>query len=72
MQASVAEPAVQALDDGVLDGLAWGDLMPLDAATYLPDKHRPAGKIRAIVSDDHQRQATPLSEVVELACDTGL
>ncbi len=70
VEAFVAEAAVQALHEGILHRLARGDVMPLDAAIFLPDQHRPAGQFRAVVADYHQRQATLFSEVVQFACDT--
>ena len=39
IQAFVPEPAVEALDEGVLHRLSWRDVMPLDAGFVGPGEH---------------------------------
>src|SRR5947199_2010382 len=53
----VAELAVEALDEGVLRRLAWGDVVPIDAGLLAPAQDRSAGQLGAIVADDGVRLA---------------
>lgn len=65
VEAFVPEPAVEGLDVGVLDGLAWLDEAQADAGALRPFEHRPAGAFGSIVEDDLLRQAELEGEFVE-------
>lgn len=54
VQAFVPEAAVQALDEAVLHGLAWCDVVPLDPAIFLPLQDRARGQLGALVADHHE------------------
>ena len=49
VQAFVAQPAIEALNEAVLHRLARGDVMPLDAAVLLPPKDRIRGPLGAVI-----------------------
>ena len=69
VQAFVAQPADQALDQAVLHRLARRDIVPGNAALLLPGEDRMRGQLGAVVADDHQRQAAQLGDAVELTGD---
>lgn len=52
VEAFVAHPAIEALDDAVLHGLSGRDVVPLDALLGRPAQHGIAGQLRAVVGDD--------------------
>jgi hypothetical protein len=52
VEALVANAAVEALYEGVLDGPAWLDEMQLDATGPCPLIQRLAGEFRSVVDDD--------------------
>ncbi len=51
------QPAVEALDKGILRGFAWRDVMPVDMGAISPCEDGVAGKFAAIVADHHLRLA---------------
>ena len=53
VQAFVAQPADQALDEAVLHRLARRDVVPGDATLLLPAEDRVRGQLGAVVADDH-------------------
>ena len=59
VQAFVPEAAVQALDEAVLHGLAWCDVVPLDPAVFLPLQDRARGQLGAVA---HWEEARPLAD----------
>lgn len=62
VQALVAQPAVEALDEGVLCRLSRRDVVPLNAGLAHPFQDRMTGQLRAIVGDDHLRSTPPGDE----------
>src|SRR5688572_13386643 len=62
VQALVAEPAVEALDVGVLDRLAGPDEVQLDAALVCPGVQHLAGELGTVVADDAFGQAAYLRD----------
>jgi hypothetical protein len=48
IEAFVAQPALAALDVAVLAGLAWCDVVPLDAPILRPLQDRQAGQLGAV------------------------
>src|SRR6478752_2045793 len=62
VQKLVTHTAVEALDEGVLDRLAWGDEVPVDAGLLAPGQHGIAGELGAVVGDDRTRLAAPLDD----------
>src|SRR5690242_8630909 len=69
VQQLVPEPAVEALDQGVLLRLARGDVVPLDASVLTPPQDRHAGQLGAVVRDARDRLAAPGDDRIELAPD---
>src|SRR5580704_5132987 len=67
VQELVAQAAVEALDEGVLDGLAWSDVMPVDAGLAGPGQDGVAGQLRTVVAADGLGLAVDGDEQVELA-----
>ena len=61
IEALVAQPAVEAFDEGVLCRLSRRDVVPLDAGLTDPSQDRMTGQLRPIVGDDHLRR-TPLGD----------
>ena len=70
VEAFVAQPAVEQLDEAVLGRLSRRDVVPLDALVLLPAKDCPLRQFGAVVTDHHARPTTPFHEAVELASDT--
>jgi hypothetical protein len=66
VEAFVAQPADQALDETILHGLAGGDVVPGHAVLLLPGEDRVRGQLGAIVADDLHRPIAPLGKPVEL------
>ena len=69
VQAFVAETPVQALDKGVLHGLARRDVMPADAAVLLPAQDRMRRQLGSVVGHDRQRLAAPGYKRIQFARD---
>jgi len=69
VEAFVAEATVEALHEGVLDRLAWRDVVPFDAVVLLPAEDGVRRKFGAIVAHHHQRLASGVDKTVELAGD---
>ena len=67
VQAFVAEPAVEALHEAVLHGLARRDVVPLDMALLLPLQDGVRGQLGAVVADHHAGIAADLGDPVQLA-----
>jgi hypothetical protein len=59
------------LSKGVLGGLAWGDVVPLDRGLLRPFEDREAGQLGAVVGDQAQGLATPGDDGIELARHPG-
>lgn len=57
VQELVAHPAVEALDERVLDRLARCNEVPVDGVVLAPSQHRVAGELGAVVRDDRTRLA---------------
>ena len=69
IEALVAQPSIERLDEGVLQGLTRRDLVLLDVLILLPAKDGERGELGTVVTDHHARPATPFEEAVELASD---
>jgi hypothetical protein len=65
VQAFIAEPAVEALDEPVLLRLARRDVVPGDATFLMPAQHRVRGQLGAVVADDHRRATVQRQDPVE-------
>ena len=63
VQAFVAEPAVEALDEGVLDRLSRRDVVPLDPGHLAEAEDGVADEFVAIVADDHEGLSPPSRSV---------
>src|SRR2546422_3054687 len=63
VQAFVAEPAVEALDEGVLRRLPRLDEGERDAAAVSPRIEHPASELRPVVDDDGTGQGTPQGQL---------
>jgi hypothetical protein len=59
VQQLVTQPAVEALDEGVLRRLAWRDVRPSDLGVLLLFEHRVRGPLGAVVADYQYRFAAP-------------
>ena len=68
VQAIVAEGAIKALAEGILDRLARLDKVELHSGLLCSEEHGLAGQFRAIVQNNLARQAIYLSQLVELIC----
>ena len=63
VQALVAKPAVEALDEGVLDRLAWRDVMPMDPRRIREGEDGVGGELRPVARQEGgnlSRRAEPL------------
>src|SRR6185312_6675453 len=69
VEALVAQPAVEALDEAILHRLAWCNVVPFDVAFLLPGQDGVRGELGAVVADDYARAASRLDDAVELAHD---
>ena len=67
VQALVAEPAVEALDERILDRLAWLDVVPGDVSLLAPAQDSGRGQFRAVVADDQRRLAALVDQPIEFA-----
>ena len=65
VQEFVAQPAVERLDEGVLDGLSRRDVVPLDPGLVGPAQDGVAGELRSVVADDHPRLAACRDQPIE-------
>ena len=65
VQALIPQLAIEALHEAVLLRLARRDVVPLDAIPLRPLEHGVAGKLRAVVGDDHLWLATLDHDPVE-------
>ena len=71
IEAFIAQPAVEALHEGILDRLAGGDVMPFDSGVLGKAQDCPAHELRAVVGDDHAGTTAPGDQLAELAHDAG-
>ena len=69
VQALVAQATVEALDKGILLGLSWRDVMPVDAGLVRPFQDRVRCELGSIVADDPCRLSASSDHRVELAGD---
>src|SRR5262245_55370251 len=67
VQAFVAKLPVEALDVGILRGLARGDELEIDAMTISPSIKRPTGEFRPLVGANRSRQASKLTDRLKYA-----
>jgi len=67
VQELVPEPAVEALDEGVLDRLAGIDVVPINACVRCPGQDRVAGQLGAVVAADRPGLAVDGDEKIEFA-----
>lgn len=65
----VTHPPVEALDKGVLGGLAWSGLVPLDPGLAAPLEHRVRDQLGAVAADDHAVIAAHGDQIGQLAHD---
>lgn len=65
IQALVAEPAVEALDEAVLDRPPRANEVQLHAVLVSPDIHSAAAKLRTVIDRDRVRQAAALGEALQ-------
>ena len=63
IQKLVAKPAVEALNEATLLGLAWGDIVPAHTAILGPGEDGGGGQLGAVVADEASRLAAPDTEV---------
>ena len=68
VQAFIAELAIEAFHEGVLDGLAWFNESETNTGSFRPIERRFARAFRAVVEDDLFRQARAQGQVVEEPC----
>ena len=61
VEAFVAQPAVERLDEAVLRRLAGSDVMPFHIAILLPSEDGARGQLGAVVADDHAGLGTNLA-----------
>ena len=69
VQQLVAQPCVEALDEGILLWLAGRDIMPFNPCLLRPAQDRRPGEFGAIVRDAHSGSAASRNEGVKLAHD---
>lgn len=69
IEAFVAEPAVEALDEPVLLPLARCDIVPQHRSLLLPGQDRVRRHLGAIVADDHQQPTAMLPDPVEFTTE---
>ena len=55
VQQLIAQPAVKALDKGVLLWLAWRDVVPLDLLLLRPAQDRHAGQLSAVAHRERMK-----------------
>jgi hypothetical protein len=64
VQQLVPQPADEALDEGVLLGLARRDVVPVEAGAVGPRQDGARGELRAIVADDRRRRSRVVCRAV--------
>ncbi len=69
VQEFVAQTSIEALYEGVLRWLAWGDVVPFDAGLLRPAQDRHTGKLGPVVGNAGQRTTTRSDHEVELPSD---
>ena len=60
IEALVAQPAIEALDEAVLGRLARCDVVPFHAPFFLPGQDGARGELGAVVADHHAGRAPHL------------
>src|SRR4029079_14212759 len=65
IQAVVTELVVEALDEGILHGLAWVDEMKANATPARPGVELAPSELRAVVRDDHLGVAAQLRDPIQ-------
>ena len=69
IEAFVAEPAVEALDEPVLLRLSRCDVVPQHRPSFLPGQDRVRGHLGAVVADDHHEKAAMFPDPVKFAAE---
>ena len=69
VQQLIAEPAVEALNEGVLRGLARRDVVPFDLGLLRPAQDRHAGELGAVVGNARRGSTALGDDRVELTRD---
>jgi hypothetical protein len=59
VQQFIPHPPVEGFHEGVLYGLAGGDVVPVDGMVLRPGEERMRGELSAIVRNNHPRLAAP-------------
>jgi hypothetical protein len=67
IEQSVSHPAVEALDERVLGGLARCRVMPLNSSPAAPGQHRVRSELGAVIADDHPWLAAHGDQIGEFA-----
>ncbi len=70
VEAFLAHPSVEALDQAVLHGLSRRDVVPADLAVLLPFEHRITGQFGPIVADHKTWIPAKLGDPNQFAGDT--
>src|SRR6185437_6880956 len=65
----VAQPTIETLDEGVLGGLSWRDVMPVHMGVLRPAQYCHAGQFGAVVADDRHWLAAPGNDGIEFPTD---
>jgi hypothetical protein len=60
---------VEAFDEGVLDRLACGNVVPIQLASVRPLRDGVAGELAAVVTDDHPGPAAFFDDPIQLTGD---
>lgn len=69
VQELIPQSAIEAFDEGVLDRLTRCDVVPFYLGPIRPLQDRVAGKLAAIVADNHLRLAALLDDPVQFTSD---
>lgn len=70
VQQLIPQPAVEALDEGILRRLARRDVMPVDPGGISPSQDGVAGEFGAVVADHHLRLAALAEQAIRLTGNT--
>ncbi len=70
VEAFVPEAPVKALDEAVLHGLSWRDVVPFHTVVLRPFQHGVRGELGSVVADHRQRIATTVGDRIQLSCYT--
>ena len=69
VEALIAEPTVEALNQAILHGLARRNVVPFDLAILLPCEHGIRRQFGSVVADHHAGIAPHLGDLLQLAGD---